>query len=105
MPESLKNILLVMSAGGYLTPPNSDTQSQSEQQRKLWSETWTRLNRFLPDLMPELFPEETRKPSKVVVPEVKAEVQESKEAEAQAGHSEEAGEKEAHIADTEAAAA
>ncbi|KAI9675163.1 MAG: GDP/GTP exchange factor for ARF [Trizodia sp. TS-e1964] len=56
VPESLKNILLVMSSGGYLVPPaeNSDTQ-------KLWVETWKRLDRFLPNLFGELFPEEVGK--------------------------------------------
>lgn len=57
MPESLKNVLLVMSSGGYLTPPDQNADGQTEQQKKLWTETETRLNRFLPDLMPELFPE------------------------------------------------
>lgn len=60
VPESLKNILLVMSSGGYLLPPSQDAEQQTEQQRQLWSETWTRLDRFLPDLMPELFPDEAR---------------------------------------------
>ncbi|KAF1347875.1 hypothetical protein BDV97DRAFT_298439 [Delphinella strobiligena] len=57
VPESLKNVLLVMSSGGYLTPPDQNADGQTEQQKKLWTETETRLNRFLPDLMPELFPE------------------------------------------------
>lgn len=59
VPESLKNIVLVMASGGYLVPPASPTgekQDQTPRQQKLWSETWIRLNRFLPDLMPELFP-------------------------------------------------
>ena len=57
MPESLKNILLVMSSGGYLAPPNK-VEGQTEQQTKIWNETWARLERFLPELMPELFPQE-----------------------------------------------
>ncbi|KAK4999865.1 GDP/GTP exchange factor for ARF [Elasticomyces elasticus] len=56
VPESLKNVLLVMSSGGYLAPPSEDTE-QTEQQQQLWHETWMRLNRFLPGLMPELFPD------------------------------------------------
>lgn len=59
VPESLKNILLVMSSGGYLVPPSDGTE-QSEQQSLLWSETWNRLERFLPGLMLELFPDATR---------------------------------------------
>lgn len=74
VPESLKNILLVMSSGGYLTPPTKGSE-QSEQQRKLWNETWARLNRFLPDLMPELFPQEPEKPEVESVAEAEAEAE------------------------------
>ena len=49
MPESLKNILLVMSSSGYLVAPNEDLSQQ-----KLWVETWKRLDRFLPDLRKDL---------------------------------------------------
>ena len=62
VPESLKNILLVMSSGGYLVPPSEKPDEQTEQQKQLWTETWTRLERFLPDLMPEIFPGEAYKP-------------------------------------------
>lgn len=49
VPESLKNILLVMSSSGYLTPPTQDATNE-----KLWVETWKRLDRFLPELRREL---------------------------------------------------
>ncbi|RFU30168.1 hypothetical protein B7463_g6156, partial [Scytalidium lignicola] len=49
VPESLKNILLVMSSSGYLTPPSKDPS-----QKELWVETWKRIDRFLPDLRKEL---------------------------------------------------
>lgn len=62
VPESLKNILLVMSGDGYLVPPSENPEEQSEQQKQLWTETWTRLDRFLPNLMPEIFPGEANKP-------------------------------------------
>ncbi|KAF2396554.1 Sec7-domain-containing protein [Trichodelitschia bisporula] len=55
--ENMKNILLVMSSGGYLAPPE-----QKPEYEELWAETWKRLNRFLPDLFAELFPEEAKKP-------------------------------------------
>jgi brefeldin A-resistance guanine nucleotide exchange factor 1 len=58
-----------MSSGGYLKRPDEGSE-QSEQQRRLWTETSKRLSKFLPDLMPELFPE----------PEAKEAVAESKEA-------------------------
>jgi brefeldin A-resistance guanine nucleotide exchange factor 1 len=54
VPESLKNILLVMAGDGYIVPPR---EAQSESQKRLWSETETRLERFLPGLMAELFPD------------------------------------------------
>ncbi|KAK3638474.1 GDP/GTP exchange factor for ARF [Elasticomyces elasticus] len=66
VPESLKNILLVMASGEHLAPPpaKGESDERSEQQQQLWSETWTRLERFLPGLMPELFPSTTREPQK-----------------------------------------
>lgn len=53
IPESLKNILLVMSSDGYLVPPEQD-----ERRRLIWNETWRRLDRFLPGLFGELWPQE-----------------------------------------------
>lgn len=49
VPESLKNILLVMSSSGFLVAPSVDPS-----QERLWVETWKRLDRFLPDLRKEL---------------------------------------------------
>jgi brefeldin A-resistance guanine nucleotide exchange factor 1 len=55
--ENLKNMLLVMSNGGFLAPPD-----EKPEQEELWKETWKRINRFLPGLFGELFPEvETKK--------------------------------------------
>ena len=51
VPESLKNILLVMANGKYLVPPTEDPSKE-----KLWVETKKRLQRFLPDLFEEIFP-------------------------------------------------
>jgi len=51
VPESLKNILLVMANGGYLAPP-----SQNPQHARLWEETWKRLERFMPGMFQEIFP-------------------------------------------------
>ena len=58
MPESLKNILLVMADGGYLAPP-----SNNEKPSEIWEETWKRINRFLPGLFREVFPEPRALPS------------------------------------------
>ncbi|KFX95600.1 hypothetical protein V495_03705 [Pseudogymnoascus sp. VKM F-4514 (FW-929)] len=49
VPESLKNIILVMSTSEYLAP-----QVEDPSQEKLWMETWKRLDRFLPDLRGQL---------------------------------------------------
>lgn len=53
VPESLKNILLVMAAGDVLVRPEIDPR---EEKKELWIQTWRRLERFLPDLKAELFP-------------------------------------------------
>lgn len=52
IPESLKNILLVMADGGYLVPPSQDPKKEG-----MWLETRKRLGRFLPDLFAEIFPD------------------------------------------------
>lgn len=57
--ENLKNMLLVMSNGGYLAPPD-----EKPEQEEIWIETWKRINRFQPNLFAELFPEEAGKPPK-----------------------------------------
>lgn len=46
IPESLKNMLLVMSSTGVLTPTSN-----------LWEPTWRTINVFLPNLKEELFPD------------------------------------------------
>jgi brefeldin A-resistance guanine nucleotide exchange factor 1 len=51
-----------MSSSGYLVPP-----SQNPAHKKLWLETWKRLDRFLPELRKELDidePEDKGQPSK-----------------------------------------
>lgn len=50
-------MLLVMSSGGYLVPPDEKPEKE-----ELWNETWKRINRFLPNFFAELFPEEAKKP-------------------------------------------
>ena len=57
MPESLKNIILVMADGGYLVPP-----SKNPDQAQIWNETWKRIDRFLPGLFRETFPEQVNPP-------------------------------------------
>ena len=49
VPESLKNILLVMSSSGYLVHPSINPNRE-----KIWTETWKRIDGFLPDLRKEL---------------------------------------------------
>lgn len=38
-----------MSSNGYLVPPSKDPSKE-----KLWTESWKRIDRFLPDLRKEL---------------------------------------------------
>ncbi|KXJ95211.1 hypothetical protein Micbo1qcDRAFT_115600 [Microdochium bolleyi] len=49
VPENLKNVLLIMASNGLLVPPSTDPE-----QEKLWTETWKRIDRFLPELRKEL---------------------------------------------------
>ncbi|KAJ5177882.1 SEC7-like alpha orthogonal bundle [Penicillium coprophilum] len=59
VPESLKNILLVMADGGYLVSPSQDPSKE-----EIWVETRKRLGRFLPDLFSEIFPDVPNEPEK-----------------------------------------
>lgn len=52
IPESLKNMLLVMASAGVLQPESY-----------LWTPTWRAIDMFLPTLKNELFPEPTHKPT------------------------------------------
>jgi brefeldin A-resistance guanine nucleotide exchange factor 1 len=49
-------MLLVLSNGGYLAPPDEKPEME-----ELWNQTWKRVNRFLPNFFAELFPEEAGK--------------------------------------------
>ncbi|KAJ3778565.1 hypothetical protein FB446DRAFT_840732 [Lentinula raphanica] len=55
IPESLKNVLLVMNATQILVPPSADDQ-RSERQKTLWSMTSERMERFLPGFLTEVIP-------------------------------------------------
>lgn len=50
MPELLKNVLLVMNASGFLLPP---TDERTEDQARLWTATFDRIQPFLPELQRE----------------------------------------------------
>ncbi|KJZ71466.1 hypothetical protein HIM_09152 [Hirsutella minnesotensis 3608] len=53
--ENLKNIVLFMASTGCLVPPEQNTNQQ-----KIWDETWSRLDRFLPDLRSDLAPDQSQ---------------------------------------------
>ena len=52
VPESVKNILLVMADGGFIGPPG-----KREKPSEMWEQTVNRVERFLPDLIKEIFPQ------------------------------------------------
>jgi len=53
VPESLKNVLLVMNAVGILVPPGPN---QDDLQKTLWSNTHERMERFLPGFLVDIIP-------------------------------------------------
>lgn len=59
IPESLKNMLLVMASAGVLAPSSN-----------LWSPTWRAIDNFLPNLKGELFPEPAPQPPQHSKPQV-----------------------------------
>ncbi|KAF9049397.1 Sec7-domain-containing protein [Hymenopellis radicata] len=55
IPESLKNVILVMQATQMLVPPSADDK-RSQEQRTLWTATAERMERFLPGFLTEIIP-------------------------------------------------
>ncbi|KAF8636714.1 hypothetical protein AX17_003517 [Amanita inopinata Kibby_2008] len=57
IPESLKNVVLVMHAANILVPPaTSGEDTRDERQRTLWAATHERVERFLPGFLSEVIP-------------------------------------------------
>ncbi|KAI0361936.1 Sec7-domain-containing protein [Trametes cingulata] len=56
VPESLKNVLLVMNATGLLVPPTSPEDTRNERQVALWAATHERVERFLPGFLDDIIP-------------------------------------------------
>lgn len=55
IPESLKNVLLVMNATDMLVPPSAHDH-RSPLQKSLWDTTHERIERFLPGFLQEVLP-------------------------------------------------
>ncbi|KAJ9122553.1 hypothetical protein QFC22_001982 [Naganishia vaughanmartiniae] len=55
VPESLKNVLLVMHSSGFLAPPTVP-DTRTDKQKLLWSTAFTRIERFLPGFLNEVIP-------------------------------------------------
>ena len=53
VPESLKNVLLVMNAVEILVPPGPN---QDDLQKTLWSNTHERMERLLPGFLVDIIP-------------------------------------------------
>jgi len=60
VPESLKNLLLVMSTSGVLVDPSSPPflveENFRDSELDLWEITWSKISKFLPNLQDDLFP-------------------------------------------------
>ncbi|PFH49117.1 hypothetical protein AMATHDRAFT_148392 [Amanita thiersii Skay4041] len=55
VPESLKNVVLVMNASNILVPPpSSGDDPRDERQRTIWTATHERVERFLPGFLAEV---------------------------------------------------
>ncbi|KAJ6606553.1 hypothetical protein DFH09DRAFT_1242048 [Mycena vulgaris] len=57
VPESLKNVVLVMHAAQILVPPSADDK-RDDRQRTLWTATNERVERFLPGFIGSVIPQE-----------------------------------------------
>ncbi|RPD79920.1 Sec7-domain-containing protein [Lentinus tigrinus ALCF2SS1-7] len=68
VPESLKNVLLVMNATDLLVPPSSPEDDRGERQVALWAATHERIERFLPGFLDEIIPAPPPKSASVPAP-------------------------------------
>ncbi|PBK77654.1 Sec7-domain-containing protein [Armillaria solidipes] len=68
VPESLKNVILVMNAAQILVPPSSNDQ-RTQQQRTLWTATSERMERFLPGFLVDVIPSLPEPELEPVVPD------------------------------------
>ena len=57
IPESLKNMLLVMVTQGVLYVGTAPPAQEEELTNQLWAVTWRRVEQFLPGFLAELFPQ------------------------------------------------
>ena len=55
IPESLKNVLLVMNASGILVPP-AELDTRDQRQKSMWAATQERIDRFIPGFLGEIIP-------------------------------------------------
>jgi brefeldin A-resistance guanine nucleotide exchange factor 1 len=65
VPESLKNVILVMNTTGMLVPPSEDDR-RSEGQRQLWTLTEERIERFLPGFLATVIPQSQKPKQKSI---------------------------------------
>ncbi|EKM55633.1 uncharacterized protein PHACADRAFT_121344 [Phanerochaete carnosa HHB-10118-sp] len=69
IPESLKNVVLVMNATGSLVPPSAGGEdSRDDRQKALWAATHERIERFLPGFLVDVLPPSLPAPSNTAVP-------------------------------------
>lgn len=59
MPETLKNVVLVMNASDMLVRPTPSQPLGNEERDLLWKETAERLEQFLPGFLDDLIPAPT----------------------------------------------
>jgi golgi-specific brefeldin A-resistance guanine nucleotide exchange factor 1 len=55
IPESLKNVVLVMNATQILVPPSSPDE-RTDRQKTMWTATQERMERFLPGFLADVIP-------------------------------------------------
>ncbi|PCH38679.1 Sec7-domain-containing protein [Wolfiporia cocos MD-104 SS10] len=68
VPESLKNVVLVLNATGLLVPP-AQPDERDERQVQFWAATHERIERFLPGFLAEVLPASSQ-PVQVIVPSI-----------------------------------
>lgn len=70
IPESLKNMLLVMDTAGVFQAAGEELENSSTGYTQLWTVTWDRIDSFLPRLKDEVFKPPPHPPTPTALPPV-----------------------------------
>ena len=65
VPESLKNVILVLESSNLFGDSREALENPNDPNHEFWERTWKKLGAFLPSLQSELFPRSDAAPDEI----------------------------------------